>query len=148
VILLMDADADGHHIATLLLTFFYRYLRPLIDGGHVYVAQPPLFRVEAGKETHWALDERDRDRIVRGIQKKSPRAHVEIQRFKGLGEMMPQTLKETTLEPSTRRLLQVRIPEGARLATESTIQDLMGKDAQARYDFIMDHADTVDELDI
>ena len=105
----MDADADGHHIATLLLTFFYRYLRPLVDGGYVYVAQPPLFRVDVAKETFWALDERERDRILEQARKKNPRATVETTRFKGLGEMMPKVLWETTLNPRTRRLLRVDI---------------------------------------
>ena len=148
VVLLMDADADGLHIATLLLTFFYRYLRPLIDGGHVFIGQPPLFRVDAAKETHWALDEADRDRIVARIKKKNPRATVEIQRFKGLGEMMPKTLHETTLDPERRRLLQVTIPDNARVVTETTISDLMGRDAAPRFAFIMDHAAEVDDLDV
>ena len=148
VILLMDADADGLHIATLLLTFLYRYLKPLIDGGYVYVAQPPLFRVDAAQETHWALDEADRDKIVRQIKKKNPRATVEVQRFKGLGEMMPATLHETTLDPDKRRLLRVTIPEGSLLATEAAISDLMGKDASARFAFIMEEAATVQDLDV
>ncbi|MEM1054146.1 MAG: DNA topoisomerase IV subunit B [Bacteroidota bacterium] len=148
VILLMDADSDGHHIATLLLTFFYRYLRPLIDEGHVYIGQPPLFRVDALKETHWALDERDRDKILARIKKKSPRTTPEIQRFKGLGEMMPKTLHETTLDPEKRRLLQVSIPDDARVATEMTISDLMGKDAAPRFSFIMENASLADDLDV
>ncbi|MEM0963154.1 MAG: DNA topoisomerase IV subunit B [Bacteroidota bacterium] len=148
IVLLMDADADGLHIATLLLTFFYRYLKPLIDEGHVYVAQPPLFRVDALKETHWALDEADRDQLVRQIKKRNPRANVEVQRFKGLGEMMPQTLNETTLDPDKRRLLRVTIPQGALIQTESAISDLMGKDASARFAFIMDEASTVQDLDV
>jgi DNA gyrase subunit B/topoisomerase-4 subunit B len=104
IILLMDADSDGHHIATLLLTFFYRYLKPLIDGGYVYIAQPPLYRVDIGKQTHWAADDEQRDKIVSGYTGKGK---VEIQRFKGLGEMMPSTLYKTTLDPLHRRLLQV-----------------------------------------
>ena len=148
VVLLMDADSDGHHIATLLLTFFYRYLRPLIDEGHVYLAQPPLFRIDALGETHWALDETDRERIEAGIKKKNPRANIEVQRFKGLGEMMPATLKETTLHPKKRRFLRVTIPDDARIATETTISDLMGKDASARYRFIMEQAETAEALDV
>ncbi len=148
VILLMDADADGAHIATLLLTFFYRYLRPLIENGNVYIAQPPLYRIEAGKDTYWALDDADRDRVLREVKKK--RFLPEIQRFKGLGEMMPQTLKETTLDPDKRRLLQVTIPDAERLVTETLMSDLMGKDASARYRFITEHAREVDaeELDV
>ena len=148
VILLMDADADGLHIATLLLTFLYRYMKPLIDGGYVYIAQPPLFRVDALKETHWALDEADRDKIIRRVKKKNPRANVEVQRFKGLGEMMPATLHETTLDPDKRRLLKVAIPDDARVATELAISDLMGKDAAPRFEFIMAHAAEVDDLDV
>lgn len=148
VVLLMDADADGLHIATLLLTFFYRYLRPLVDGGYVYIAQPPLFRVDALKETHWALDEVDRDKIVKRIKKKNARANIEVQRFKGLGEMMPATLHETTLDPDKRRLLQVSIPDDARVATELAISDLMGRDAAPRFEFIMSHAAEVDDLDV
>ncbi|MDZ4701614.1 MAG: DNA topoisomerase IV subunit B [Rhodothermales bacterium] len=148
IILLMDADSDGHHIATLLLTFFYRYMRPLIEEGYVYIAQPPLFRLEAGKETYWALDEADRERITKKIKAGRKNINIEIQRFKGLGEMMPKTLHETTLDPEKRRLLQVTIPDGERVATENTITDLMGKDAGARYTFIMEHAGEVDELDV
>jgi DNA gyrase subunit B/topoisomerase-4 subunit B len=148
IILLMDADSDGHHIATLLLTFFYRHMKPLIDGGYVYVAQPPLFRMDVGKETYWALDEADRERIAKKIKKSKPRANIEVQRFKGLGEMMPQTLKETTLDPDKRRLLQVRIPDQERLRTEQVITDLMGKDAAPRYRFIMDNATDVEDLDV
>ena len=148
VVLLMDADADGAHIATLLLTFFYRHLRPLIDAGHVFVAQPPLFRIDAGKETFWALDEPDRDKILRRLEKK--RVKPEIQRFKGLGEMMPQTLKETTLDPAKRRLLQVTIPDAERLVTETLVTDLMGKYPSARYRFLVEHARDVnaEELDV
>ena len=145
LVLLMDADSDGHHITTLLLTFLYRYMRPLIDEGYVYIAQPPLFRIDAGKETYWALDEADRARIL----KKLPRnVKPEIQRFKGLGEMMPETLKETTLDPAKRRLLQVTIPDGERLTTENTISDLMGKDAAPRFAFIMGHAAEAEDLDV
>lgn len=148
IILLMDADSDGHHISTLLLTFFYRYMRPLIDEGHVFLAQPPLYRVDAGKDTLWALDDADRDKQILAIKKRHPNIRVGIQRFKGLGEMMPATLKETTLAPQKRRLIQVQIPEQERLITENTISDLMGKDASARYNFIMQHAAEADELDV
>lgn len=148
VILLMDADSDGHHIATLLLTFFYRYLKPLIDNGYVYLAQPPLYRIDALKETHWALDERQKNSIIKRIEKKKRNAKVEIQRFKGLGEMMPKTLFETTLNPKKRRLLQVSIPDTERVLTERVISDLMGKNAAPRYTFIMHHADQVEDVDV
>ena len=148
VILLMDADSDGHHIATLLLTFFYRYMRPLIDEGYVYLAQPPLYRIDAAKKTYWALDDMDRDAIISSLKKKNRNTKVEIQRFKGLGEMMPKTLHETTLDPDKRRLLQVSIPDGERLLTETTITELMGKDTSARFKFIMQNAAEADELDV
>jgi DNA gyrase/topoisomerase IV subunit B len=145
IILLMDADSDGHHIATLLLTFFYRYLTPLIDKGHVFLAQPPLYRIDAGKQTWWAKDEVERDRLLKRIP---PRIKPEISRFKGLGEMMPKTLYETTLDPTKRRLLRVAIPEGARLETDKVVSDLMGKDAQTRYREITEWMALVDVLDV
>ncbi len=148
VILLMDADSDGHHIATLLLTFFYRYMRPLITGGFVYIAQPPLYRIDAAEETYWALDDADKERIIDEIKQDGRNLKVDIQRFKGLGEMMPKTLKETTLDPQTRRLLEVTIPDTERYQTEETISDLMGRDTSARFEFIMNHAGDVEELDV
>jgi DNA gyrase subunit B/topoisomerase-4 subunit B len=144
----MDADSDGHHISTLLLTFFYRYMRPLIDEGFVYIAQPPLYRLDVGKDTYWALDESDKEKIVAGLRKRRKDVKVDIQRFKGLGEMMPTTLNDTTLDPDQRRLLQVVIPEGDRLMTENTISELMGKDAAPRFSFIMENATDVEELDV
>ncbi len=145
IILLMDADSDGHHIATLLLTFFYRFLPQLIDAGHVYLAQPPLYRIVVGKESHWALSDAQRDRIVAGLRKN---ARYETTRFKGLGEMMPKTLFATTMDPDRRNLLQVEIPPGEALATEEVIHDLMGKDASRRFHLIMDGADRVGALDV
>ncbi|HCH66569.1 MAG: DNA topoisomerase IV subunit B [Deltaproteobacteria bacterium] len=145
IILLMDADSDGHHIATLLLTFLYRYLRPLIDQGHVFLAQPPLFRIDSGKKSWWAADERERDRILKRLP---PRARPEISRFKGLGEMMPKTLFTTTMDPRTRRLLRVEVPDGMMLETEQVVSDLMGKDPKTRYREIIRWMDLVHELDI
>ena len=148
VILLMDADSDGHHISTLLLTFFYRYLPRLIDGGFLYIAQPPLYRVDWGNETEWALDDAHRDRILKKFEKRKRKKKVTIQRFKGLGEMMANTLKETTLDREQRRLLKVVIPEELRADTNQVIGDLMGRDASVRFDFIMEHAADVEELDV
>jgi DNA gyrase subunit B/topoisomerase-4 subunit B len=148
VVLLMDADSDGHHISTLLLTFLYRYMRPLIDDGFVFIAQPPLYRLDVGKETFWALDESDKEEIIVRLRKKRKDVKVEIQRFKGLGEMMPATLRDTTLHPDKRRLLQVKIAEEDRLITENTISDLMGKDSSPRFAFIMENATEVEELDV
>jgi DNA gyrase subunit B/topoisomerase-4 subunit B len=144
VIILADADSDGHHIATLLLTFIYRHLPQLIDNGRVFLAQPPLYRIDIGKETHWALDDAHRDRIVK--QHGNGRGHPDITRFKGLGEMMPKVLWETTLNPKTRRLLRVEIAD--QIVTDRVINELMGKDASARFRFIMDRADQAHELDV
>jgi DNA gyrase subunit B/topoisomerase-4 subunit B len=145
VFLLMDADADGHHIATLLLTFFYRYMRPLIDNRFVYLAQPPLYRIDIGKDTYWALDDLDRDHILE--DKKKGNAKPSITRFKGLGEMSPNVLKRTTLDPKSRTALRVAVHEGDELATDQTISDLMGKDASARFELITEGATEV-ELDV
>jgi DNA gyrase subunit B/topoisomerase-4 subunit B len=142
IILLADADSDGHHIATLLLTFIFRHLPQLIAAGRVYLAQPPLYRIDIGKDTHWALDDQQKDQIV----KKAGRAVPEITRFKGLGEMMPKVLWETTLNPRTRRLLKVDITD--QLVTDRVINELMGKDASARFRFIMDRAEDAVELDV
>ena len=139
IVFLMDADSDGHHIATLLLTFFYRHLRPLIEHGHVYLAQPPLFRIDHGKETYWALDEADRDRIVAALPKN---AKPDIMRFKGLGEMQPEELKRTTLDPNSRRLLRVSVADVEE--ADRILTDLMGKDVEARFNFIMERAAQAD----
>jgi DNA topoisomerase IV B subunit len=139
IVLLMDADADGHHIATLLMTFFYRHLRPLIEGGFIYLAQPPLFRVDHGKETFWALDEPDRDRIVANLPKN---AKPNIMRFKGLGEMEADELSRTTLDPATRRLLRVTVQDT--IETDKILTDLMGKDVEQRFKYIMEHAAQAD----
>jgi len=135
IFLLMDADSDGHHISTLLLTFFYRHMRALLEQGHVFIALPPLFRIDAGKETHWALDERERDRLIAKLPKN---VKAEVSRFKGLGEMDPEDLKATTLDPKRRRALRVTIDDV--LNTERVMSELMGKDPQARFRFIMDRA--------
>ncbi|HLG59958.1 MAG TPA: DNA topoisomerase IV subunit B [Vicinamibacterales bacterium] len=144
VIILADADSDGHHIATLLLTFLYRHLPQLITNGKVYLAQPPLYRIDIGKETFWALDDAHRDRLLK--QHTNGRGSPEITRFKGLGEMMPKVLWETTLSPRSRRLLRVEISD--QLVTDRVINELMGKDASARFRFIMDRAEEAQELDV
>ena len=147
IIILADADSDGNHIATLLMTFIYRHMPDLIRHGHVFLAQPPLYRIDIGKETHWALDEAQKAQILKTAGKGSNgRSTPEITRFKGLGEMMPKVLWETTLNPKTRRLLRVEISD--QLVTDRVINELMGKDASARFRFIMDRADNVVELDV
>jgi DNA gyrase subunit B/topoisomerase-4 subunit B len=144
VIILADADSDGHHIATLLLTFMYRHMPALITSGSVYLAQPPLYRIDIGKETWWALDDADRDRLLKAHG--NGRARSEITRFKGLGEMMPKVLWETTMNPRTRRLLRVDIED--QIVTDRIINELMGKDPSARFRFIMERAEEAEELDV
>ena len=144
IILLMDADYDGHHISTLMLTFFYRHMRPLMREGKIYLAQPPLYRLDIGKETHWAHDDTDRDKLL--AKHTGAKTKVDISRFKGLGEMMPKVLWNTTLNPKTRALLRVDIEDG--LKTEQVISDLMGKDPHARFTFIMERAEEAEALDV
>jgi len=142
ICLLMDADSDGHHICTLLLTFFYRQLPELIRRGHVYIAQPPLYKIEIGKEVHWALDDRARE----AIEAKAHGRTISVQRFKGLGEMNPQTLKQTTLDPTKRTLLRVNIND--EVHTDEVIQTLLGKEVEPRFKLIMERAPKVGELDV
>src|SRR5512146_1138068 len=146
VIILSDADSDGHHIATLLLTFIYRHMPGLIAAERVYLAQPPLYRIDIGKETYWALDDSHKEAILKQHAKNGNRATPEITRFKGLGEMMPKVLWDTTLNPRTRRLLRVDVTD--QIVTDRVINELMGKDASARFRFIMERADEAEELDV
>jgi DNA gyrase/topoisomerase IV subunit B len=145
IILLMDADADGHHITTLLLAFFFRHMTELIRKGHVYIAQPPLYRIDVARETHWARDDAHKEEILASLR---ANAKAEISRFKGLGEMDPKVLAETTLDLRHRTLLQVSIDSN--LEADSTFVELLGKDPAERYRFIMDSAAlaVAEELDI
>jgi DNA gyrase subunit B len=143
VFLLMDADTDGHHITTLLLTFFYRHLPGLLRNGHIYLALPPLYRIDAGKQTHWALDDAEKEKVLAGLPKN---VKPDISRFKGLGEMSPDELKETTLDVRRRRALRVVIDN--ELDADRVMNDLMGKDPSARYSFIMERAKEADADDL
>ena len=143
IFLLMDADSDGHHISTLLLTFFYRYLPRLIEGGHVFLAQPPLYRIDIGKETHWVLDDQKKDELLARLPKNG---RAEIQRFKGLGEMMPQQLWATTLDPKRRVALKVTAVN--KEETDRVLNELLGKDPSARFRFIMERAAEADNIDV
>ncbi len=145
VILMTDADSDGHHIATLLLTFFYRHLRGLFDDGRIYLACPPLYKITHGKENYWALDDKER---VKVLSKLPANAKPTLMRFKGLGEMIPSVLFETTLDPSRRRLLRVMVPEDDRPYTDSTVADLMGREPEARFKFIMEQAYSAKNIDV
>ena len=143
VILLADADADGHHITTLLLTFIYRHMPDLIRAGRVFIAQPPLYRIDIGKETHWAADDLAKARL---LEKHAKGRAADITRFKGLGEMMPKVLWDTTLNPKTRRLQRVTIEDP--LQTDRVISELMGKDPEPRFHLIREHAPEAEGLDV
>ncbi|MCA8998715.1 MAG: DNA gyrase subunit B [Planctomycetaceae bacterium] len=143
IILLMDADSDGYHISTLLLTFFFRHMRDLIQQGKLYLAQPPLYKIEVGKERHYAQDDADKEEILASLPQNR---NVDVQRFKGLGEMNAPQLKETTLDPATRTLLRVDIESA--VEADAIFSQLLGKDASERYRMIMDEAGEVDDIDI
>ena len=141
VIIMADADVDGSHICTLLLTFFFRYMRPLIEEGHVYIAQPPLYRVSRNKQTFYAFSDEERDMYIAQLG-----GNADIQRYKGLGEMDPKQLFETTMDPATRTLLKVCL-EDAQQADE-TFSILMGDKVEPRRDFIERNAQYVENLDV
>jgi topoisomerase IV subunit B len=138
VIVMTDADVDGAHIASLLITFFYRQMPQLVDNGHLYLAVPPLYRLTHGGKTLYARDERHRDTLLKSEFRAN--ANVEIGRFKGLGEMMAHQLKETTMDPRKRTLLRVRVVEDERKETDRSVERLMGAKAEARFEFIQERA--------
>ena len=141
IVTMTDADVDGSHIRTLLLTFFFRYFPELIDKGHIYMAQPPLYKVEKGKQVAWVYSDADRDRETKRLG-----ANVKVSRFKGLGEMNADQLWETTMNPEQRVLLRVEIEDAAAVA--DTFEKLMGNDVEPRKKFIQAHAKAVRNLDI
>ncbi|NLM04013.1 MAG: DNA topoisomerase (ATP-hydrolyzing) subunit B [Clostridiales bacterium] len=143
IVIMTDADVDGAHIRTLLLTFFFRYMRPLIDFGHVYIAQPPLYRIKRGKQERYAYSDEELNQILDEIGRDTK---VDIQRYKGLGEMNPEQLWETTMDPETRTLLQVEIEDAA--AADEIFITLMGDKVQPRREFIEENAKYVSNLDI
>ena len=145
VIIMADADVDGSHIRTLLLTFFFRYMRPLIEEGHVYCAQPPLYKVWRGKQVRYAFTEEDRDRYAAELAGDSG-MKVDIQRYKGLGEMNPEQLRETTLDPKKRTMIQINIEDAQKADEAFTI--LMGDKVEPRRVFIEKNAQYVTELDV
>ena len=138
VIIMTDADVDGAHIASLLITFFYRQMPKLIDQGHLYLAVPPLYKLSQGAKTAYARDEAHRDELIRTLF--STRGKVEISRFKGLGEMMPAQLKETTMQPGKRILLKVGIVDEDREETADSVERLMGTKPEARFAFLQERA--------
>lgn len=141
VIIMADADVDGSHIRTLLLTFFFRFMRPLIEDGHVFIAQPPLYRITKGKEHHYAYSDIERDNILAGIEGKT-----DVQRYKGLGEMDSEQLWETTMNPETRTMLKVELTDAQQADEIFTI--LMGDKVEPRREFIEQNAKYVQNLDI
>ena len=137
-----DADVDGAHIRTLILTLFFRYMRPLIDEGYVYIAQPPLYRVKKGQAEHYVYSDRELNAKLQEIGDKG----VNIQRYKGLGEMNPGQLWETTMNPETRTILQVTLEDA--VAADEMFSILMGDEVEPRKNFIMRNAKQVTNLDI
>ncbi|HHX26872.1 MAG TPA: DNA topoisomerase (ATP-hydrolyzing) subunit B [Firmicutes bacterium] len=142
IVTMTDADVDGAHIRTLLLTFFYRYMKPLVEGGHVYIAQPPLYRVRQGRKEWYAFS----DNELSGLLEKSGRQNINVQRYKGLGEMNADQLWETTMNPESRTILQVSLEDA--MAADDIFTTLMGDKVEPRREFIQAHAKEITELDI
>ncbi len=146
IIIMTDADVDGSHIRTLLLTFFYRKMKEIIDGGYLYLALPPLYRISQGKKEAYAFDDNERDLTIERMKKANKNTKVGIQRYKGLGEMNPGQLWETTMDPERRTLMQVTVESAVEAA--ETFQDLMGHDVESRRSFIQKNAKFVVNLDV
>ena len=145
IIIMTDADVDGSHIRTLLLTLFFRHLRPVVEGGHLYAAQPPLYAITAGKKRHYAYSDEERDEILEHLAKET-KAKPGIQRYKGLGEMDAEQLWETTMDPANRVLVQVKIEDAEK--ADAIFSKLMGTEVEMRKNFIQSHAKFVKDLDI
>jgi topoisomerase-4 subunit B len=148
VIVMTDADVDGAHIASLLITFFYREMRGLIESGHLYLAVPPLYRISQGGKTLYARDDFHKEELLR--TEFTSKGKIDVGRFKGLGEMLPKQLKETTMDPKRRTLLRVELDDDERIVVSQTVERLMGNKAEARFQFIQERAEfaTAEDLDI
>ncbi len=146
VIIMADADVDGAHIQTLLLTFFFRFMRPLIEEGHIYLAKPPLYKLTRGKKSHVAFSDEERDRISEELKGGDPNAKVDISRYKGLGEMNPEELWETTMDPKNRVLLKVTLEDAEK--ADQIFSILMGDEVEPRRQFIEENAQYVTNLDV
>ena len=145
VIIMADADVDGSHIRTLLLTFFYRYMTPLVEGGYVYLAMPPLYKISWDKEAHYAYDDAEKDRILAGIVGRDP-SKVAMQRYKGLGEMNPEQLWETTMDPEKRNMIRITMDDA--VLADEMFTTLMGEQVEPRRQFIEENALYVSNLDV
>ncbi|MBA2689009.1 MAG: DNA topoisomerase IV subunit B, partial [Gemmatimonadaceae bacterium] len=146
IILMTDADVDGAHIRTLLLTFFYRQMPELVEAGYIYIAQPPLYRVARGKEEYYAYDEKEREEYSERLGNGDGKASINIQRYKGLGEMNPDQLWNTTMDPERRTILKVTIEDA--ILADHIFQTLMGDEVEPRRLFIEQNAKFVSNLDI
>lgn len=146
IIIMADADVDGSHIRTLLLTFFFRYMKPLVENGHVYIALPPLYKINKGKEEHYVYNDRELDKLMREKGWARGDTNLTIQRFKGLGEMNPDQLWETTMNPKTRKMLKIDLNNP--VVADEVFTVLMGEKVEPRKEFIQSHAKKVSNLDI
>ncbi|MBR6225623.1 MAG: DNA topoisomerase IV subunit B, partial [Bacilli bacterium] len=143
IVIMTDADVDGDHIRILLLTFFYRFMKPLIDGGYVYIAQPPLYKVEYKGQAYYAYNDDQLEQLKKGLELKPG---YPFQRYKGLGEMDAQQLWETTMDPAARKMIRITIDDAA--MADKAFTDLMGDDVEPRREFIIKNAKFVQNLDI
>jgi DNA gyrase subunit B len=143
IIIMTDADVDGSHIRTLILTFFYRRMQPIIDAGFLYIAQPPLYRIQTGKKVQYCFDDEEKDAV---LGKLNGARNIHLQRYKGLGEMNPDQLWETTMNPETRQMLQVDIEDTVEV--NNVFSTLMGEVVEPRKNFIAAHARSVQNLDV
>ena len=142
-----DADVDGSHIATLLITFFYKYMKKIIENGRLFLAMPPLYKITYKNKNYFAYDQKEMKNI---LQKNSDKAEPHLTRFKGLGEMPADQLKSTTMNNEKRKLIQIKIEDTAKniKITDNIFESLMGKKAEKRFNFIQENANFIDNIDI